>query len=60
MSAVELALERLRRDVLADGADDDAAGFVGQDALDLLPQPRPLGAIADLAADADAFDESGM
>ena len=51
--AVELALEHFRRHILADRPDDDSAGLVGQNARDLLLQPLPFGAGADLAADAD-------
>ena len=57
---VELALERLRRDVLADRADDDAARLVGQDRADLLLQPRPLGAAEPILRLTPTRDESGM
>ena len=53
----ELALERLLRDVFADRADDHAAGIGGQNALHLLAKPLAFGALADLAADADAARE---
>ena len=49
----QLVLQRLLRDVLADGADDDAARILGQHVLDLRAQALPCRAVADLAAHAD-------
>src|SRR5690606_3987348 len=47
------ALEHLPRELLADGADDEAAGAFGEDLRRELPQACPLLAILDLAAHAD-------
>src|SRR5207248_1447628 len=53
----ELALERLFGDVLADGANDDAAGVLRQNFLDLRAQTLSRLAVADLATHAHAFSE---
>ena len=53
----ELALDRLGRDVLADRADDDAAGVVGKHSLDEGTQSLSFFAVADLATHADARRE---
>ncbi len=53
----DLTLERLLRDVFADGAHDDSAGIRWEHRLHLLAQPLTLGALADFPAHAHARGE---
>src|SRR4029078_7243625 len=53
----ELALQRLLGDVLANGADDDAARVLRQHFFDLGAQALPHLTFADLPADAHALGE---
>jgi hypothetical protein len=50
---LELALEGLARELLADGANDDAARALRQDLAGEGAQPRPLLAVLDLARHPD-------
>ena len=54
---LELAGEGLLRHVLADGAHDHTTRVLGEHLLHLLAQPLPLGALADLPADAHSRGE---